>query len=303
MIGRELKQILFEPWGGLNDPLFSSQRELARRVVEQESTRYSKPQTLAAFINQILLDHRPCPDQLADEIVAVAREAALATGEETLADQVEERLRLVLRPDASAEEAQIDRIYHRQVRAQEVVIVNPMTLEGGGHQKSDDFQGAMFDTLLEDEWHKPGRYVFVLDKELDQQAVLHWKRTVDGLTARFAERQKLAEADARAAALDKLTELNEAERLLVVGVHRSLCIVPMVAFDPQGELDDCDIYVWDTHVEADADGHGIAELGRFVKLKWINDFYGRVLFPISARPVGDPLSIANVEFKSVKPRL
>jgi hypothetical protein len=161
----------------------------------------------------------------------------------------------------------------------------------------------MFETLTDDHGHRHGRYVFVLDKDLQQEAVLHWRRTLDGLVERLTNDAPESDAtELRKRAFELLEDWNGQGRLLVLGVDRSLCIIPLVAFDPQGEHRECDIYVWDTHVEADADGHGIAEMGTDTKRKWLNDFYGRVLFPLSKRPDGDPLSLINVEFGSVKSR-
>lgn len=265
----DLKRLLFRPPDGGRRALFASQRELARKVAGLPGSSYDgKEQSLAVFINQILLGRRSCPDELTDGILAVLRTAASeADVDEDRALDLERRARLLLTA-ASTKTDSVDQLLGRQLKAKEVVIVNPYTLEGRGHPRASEFQEAMLDALLEGE----GTYTFVLDEKRDFAREQFWELTRDGLAQYYAASKMPAERETQRAS-DELDSLRMARRLSIITVEPGSCVVPLVAFDPD-RRGFCEIYVWDWWRDRDGEViDNIARLSPDITHKWLDDFY------------------------------
>jgi hypothetical protein len=153
------------------------------------------------------------------------------------------------------------------MRASQVVIINPQTLEIRGHPRADDFQAAMCESLLSD---TEGSYTFVLDRDRRALHIAHWRQ----LLAAFASNSKALRPESTDADVVRtVQELEESGRLSVRVVASSSCCIPLVALDPQPS-EACELYVWDWWRQSDGTYHdSIALMSRDVTTKWIEDFF------------------------------
>jgi len=271
----ELKRFLFSPKNEA-PPLFSSQRELALAIATRKGSHYyGKENSLIAFINQILVKNRPCPNVLAKEIITLVEETikqksklALALPYTLIEAQNE---MLMIFTQESSEYDEVEGLLHRQLSAKEVVIVNPYTLEVRGHPRAGDFQDAMLNTILDGE----GQYKFIFDNK-KKHAFSHWRATHEGLKKTLHRRnpnKKFRDKEIET----KLKDLEKNKRIGVFHVAPSECIIPLVAFDPD-QMDKCDIFVWDWWNRNGKLIDNIAKLSEWVTNKWIEDFYSYIRY-------------------------
>ncbi len=268
MAATNLKQLLLEPWSGRAPALFDSQAEIARSIAGRKGSRYeNRTASLTAFLNQILNQGRSCPPELRAELIAVTiEEAKTKWSADSMApttQEVEAILGSALTSDGLSHE--VTEIFLRQVRAREVVIVNPMTIEGRGHPRAGEFQKALVAGILEE--INPVRYVFLLDESDPGGISRHIEQTGLGLQAELKKRPNAPSAE------EKFKELSKSKIIQILGIPKELCIIPVVAFDPRS-LGDADVYVWDWMFAADGSSiDNVAKLSQLIKNKWITDFY------------------------------
>jgi len=268
---KTLKELLLEPWKEKSPALFPSQREIARAIAGRPGSRYAgRERSLATFLSQILNQERSCPIDLRDDLIAVAVQAAdVQRRSGGWADHSETEIETVLRSklgsDENASSHLVTDLLIRQLRAREVVIINPSTLEGRGHPRAPEFRRLMLDAVVDG---GGARYVFLLDEnDLDEKR-RHEEQIVLGLQAE----RGLSSIDARA----KFTELTSGENpaVRIESVARHLCIIPIVAFDPGLSLYGSDLFVWDWTMNDDGTvTDNVAKLSPQIKKKWLRDFY------------------------------
>ena len=271
MQSKTLKQILLEPWTERTPALFDSQRTIAKAIAARQDSRYSgREASLRTFLNQVLNKGRPCPDELAAELIAVAADAAAALSAKgfEVPTEIETVIRAKMKGDDSTSSQSVTDLLLRQLRAQEVVIINPSTLEGRGHPKAPEFQKAMLAATLDPE--NPARYVFLFDETDDDERLRHEDQTVSGI----ASVRQIGREDAQQKFHELTTGPNPVIR--ICRLKPELCIVPIVAFDPGSSFYKADLFVWDWSMNDDGKvTDHIAKLSNQTKKKWLRDFYFR----------------------------
>jgi len=267
-----LKQLFLEPWTEGGEPLFASQAELAREVATLPDAKYrGSASSLPTFLNQILNNSRSCPAELRADLLAVAKLTAQtkleAKDRVPSPMEVEVAIGAKLSGNGGSSPDLVTDLFLRQVRAREVVIINPSTLEGSGHPRAVEFQNAMVTALLDG----TGRYTFIL---ADQNEVESLEvRTRIGLQTEMARRKNSNASECGKQAEVAFAEIIRDSRLSIWQVDRSDCTIPIVAFDPSALLAEADVYVWDW---SELDGtvvDNIIRLSLETKKKWIRDFY------------------------------
>lgn len=264
-MARTLRNLLLEPWGGAKKPLFPSQREIATRISERPGSSYAgKRDSLAVFVNQIIAHSRPCPEALSEELLLAASEAAENIGADL--KQVDRELRSVLFETPRARPLTVSDLLHRQISAEEVVIVNPETLENRGHPRDDEFIDATVSALMD---NSNARYRFFIDRASPRAYRKQKEGIQKGLERRLENDNKSA-----AGAKKQLDELLSSKRLRITKIDTDRCIIPVVAFDPSQPDSRADLYVWDWSFVGDGVVEDyIAKLSPNIKKKWLDVFY------------------------------
>lgn len=274
-MARTLKELLLEPWNGTSKRLFSSQREIARVIAGRQGSDYEgKPDSLAVFINQIVGHSRPCPLALSEELLAAANEAAKRIGIDE--KQVDRELRAVLFGTPTNKALTVSDLLLKQMKAKEVVVVSPGTIEDRGHPLQGEFIDVTISKLIED---PETRYCFFIDAASDRAAIKQEEGLLFGV-----ERHLEAEGKPVKEAEGLLKILLKQNRVQIEKLPSELLIIPVVAFEPSGTDFDADVYVWDWD---DADGGAedyVAKLSRIVKKRWLEFFFFKHLRPILRKP-------------------
>jgi hypothetical protein len=269
MLGKNLKQVLTEAWSPRAPALFPTQVAIAKAIVALPGSRYEgRAQGLTAFINQIFNQGRSCPKELQQDIIAVALEAAKAAWKDDPSApnaRELEALLISLLPDTPGMASQVTEIFLRQVRAREVVIVNPL-LENQGHPRLEDFEKVTVAGLRDT---PPVRYLFLMDEKRGGEIVRHRDNLIAAL-GRENENGATADENSGQKLFD---ELWKADVLKIKTIPSTDCI-PVVAFDANTNERAADIYFWDSAPQADGTTmDSIAKFGQRTRYRWLNSFY------------------------------
>jgi hypothetical protein len=286
MTGKSLKELLFEPWSPESESLFTTQIQLAKAIGEQPGSKYEgRVPSLATFLNQILNHDRPCPPDLQKELIAAAvraaeRQVAIGISGAPKTMEVEAVLKGKLsNPNGGGVEL-VTELLLRQVRAREVVIVNPSPLESRGHPRADEFLEATIEGALKSET----RYIFLLDEQLPNSVEWQHEQIRRGLQESLERNDKRADRTAIEAEWQKLSDdSGGAPQIAIRTIPSSLCLIPVVAFDPSIPRE-MEAYVWDWDEIADRKViDRVAKLSSVTARKWCRDFYLKyVSQPVSA---------------------
>jgi hypothetical protein len=257
--------MLLGAWPGATKPLFPSQREIATQISERAGSTYEgRRDSLAVLVNQVIGHSRPCPETLSEELLFAAADAARRIG--VNAKQVERELSSVLYEAPRTRALTVSDLLHRQKSAEEVVVVNPETLENRGHPRGDEFIDATVTALLE---RPDTRYFFFIDAASPRAYRKQKEGIVQGLERRLA-----AENQPPDKAHKQLNELLRSKRLRISKIASDHCIIPVVAFDTSQPDSKADVYVWDwSFVGDDQVEDYIAKLSPSIKKKWLDQFY------------------------------
>ncbi len=258
---KSLGDLLFDTkFGECAEPLFPTQRALARAICSLEGSKYNNAQTLAVFLNQIILNRRPCPDDLRQYIATIAENRAKQMG-------IDPNIVIELLGESFVEKSEISRVpelLRRQVQARVVVVVNPFTVENSDHPRKEDFQKALVKGVLSGKT----KYTFAMNDEAYAKGF--WTETLRS----FITNTDGDETKAR----EKLEQINRNNMLSVLMIDSGHCVVPTVSYDPQRPMEN-DTYVWSIDFDRSLKTYHdeIAKMSDATQQKWVRHVYSEIV--------------------------